>query len=107
MRWLSALLLIATAVRADDLVLLPGEAVLDGPKASQRFLVESRREAGPFVADRTGEAEFVIGDPNVAAVSADGTITPKGDGTTTLKATVGDRSITATITVKHSVEDRP
>ena len=68
---------------ADELVLLPASATLDGPKAAQRFLVEARA-GNAFVADRTKSAAFATDDPKVASVSPDGTVTPRGNGATTL-----------------------
>ncbi len=94
------------SARASDLVLLPGTTTLDGPKATQRFVVESRDD-GIFRADETLKAVFSIDPPEVASVSADGTVTPKRDGTATLRARVGDRTATATITVKNFGRETP
>jgi hypothetical protein len=92
--------LMPLATRADDAVLLPTAATLDGPHSSARFLVESRSHS-KFVADRTSEARFVIDKTAVATVSTDGRVRPLGDGQATLTATLGERSFTATITVKN------
>jgi hypothetical protein len=59
------------------------------------------------VADRSPRATFAIDDPNVAAVSADGTVTPAGDGSATLSATVGGQTARATITVRDFGNDAP
>ena len=66
-----------------ELQLLPSSARLDGPKAHQRFLVEARDDDA-WVADRTGEAVFSSDNPRVAAVAADGTVTPVGNGSATI-----------------------
>ncbi len=89
-----------SAASASEIVLLPGSAVLDGPKATRRFLAEAR-EGEAFVADRTADAAFAIDDPKVATVAPDGTVTPSGDGSTTLMARIGDHTAKATITVSN------
>lgn len=89
---------LATA-RADDLATLPATATLTGPRAMQRFLVESR-QGTVNVADRTAQATFTIDNSRVATVSPEGVVTPTGDGKATLTATVGDQRAKATITVK-------
>jgi len=89
------------AARGAELILLPPTAILDGPGARQRFLVELRDE-GRFIADRSGEATFTIDNPAVATVAPDGTVSPAGDGTATLTARAGGMTATAAITVKGS-----
>lgn len=95
-----ALLLLSANVHASDLVLLPERATLDGPRASQRFLVEARAGQA-FIGDETAKATFAIDDARVAEVAADGTVRPIGDGTATLTARVGDQEAKATITVQN------
>ncbi len=99
-------LALALTARADDLAILPPSATLDGPKASQRFLVEARR-GEVHVGDRTSKAAFAIDNPRVATVSPEGVVTPTGDGTATLTASVGDQTAQATITVKDFARDEP
>ena len=60
-----------------------------------------------FVGDRTGAAAFAIDNPRVATVSADGTVTPVGDGMATLTATVGGQTARATIAVEDFGRDVP
>src|SRR3954465_7118434 len=106
--WISLALvaLVLPTTEAAELVLLPPSATLAGPKAAQRFLVEAR-DGGAFVADRTGPASFAIDNPRIATVSADGTVTPAGDGSARLTATVGGQTAQATITVKGFGSDAP
>jgi hypothetical protein len=104
--WMLLLLVFATSSRAGEIVLLPGLATLDGAHASQRFLVESR-EGKAFVADETTKATFAMDNPKVATVSADGRVTPIGDGTARLTATFGNRSAKASIAVKNSGREDP
>jgi hypothetical protein len=106
-RWLSVLLILGGgAARAADLAILPAEIALDGPRAFQRVLAESR-EGATFTGDETAKAAFSIDDPAVAAVSPDGVVTPVADGTATLRATVGDRTATAKVTVRGSGKSFP
>src|SRR5215218_2647262 len=105
----TALLAAATGTAtsgAAELEFLPGFARLDGPKARQRFLVESR-DRGAFVADRTRDAAFKIIDPRVASVAPDGTVTPVANGTTELVATVDGREVRATISVEDQERETP
>lgn len=83
-----------------EIQLLPAVARLDGPKARQRFLVEAH-DGHAFVGDRTGEARFTVGDPKVAAVSADGTVTPVGNGLTEVSATIDGQVARANISVEN------
>jgi hypothetical protein len=87
-------------VRGADLVLLPGTATLDGPRATQRFLAESTAD-GSAVADESSSATFTIDNPAIASVSADGVVTVTGDGRATLTSRVGGRSAHAVITVRN------
>lgn len=98
--------LAVSSARAQAIVLLPGSAVLDGPRASQRFLVEAEAE-GRFLADESGSASFAIDPPGVAAVSPDGTVTAVGDGSATLTATFGGRLAKATILVRNFGREEP
>jgi hypothetical protein len=109
MPWLRAWIALATLAassHAADLVLLPENVTLDGPKASQRLLVEVG-EGGKFFGDRTTEATFSVDNPGIASVSSDGAVVPKADGTATLTASIGGRSAHAKVTVKNFASDTP
>jgi hypothetical protein len=112
MKWLRisvpiiAALLVSVQTRADELVLLPASATLDGPKVSQRFLAEAR-DRGKFVADRTAKAAFATDDPKVAVVAADGTVTPRGDGQTTLTVIAAGQAARAKVTVQNFGREEP
>ena len=102
-RLLAMIVLGLTGARADDLAILPGSTTLDGPKSSQRIIVEAMK-AGRAVGDATPTARFEVDRPEFVAVSAEGVLTPRADGVATLTARVGDArgpSATATITVKN------
>ena len=88
----------------DELAVLPEKATLDGPRASQRFLVETR-DKGAFVEDRTDRGAFAIDDPKIATVDKEGRVTAVGDGETTLSAVVNGKIARAKIVVKHAKID--
>jgi hypothetical protein len=92
---------------AEGLALLPESASLDGPNASQRFLVERRDEGGALVGEVTSGAVFSVSNPNIAAVSAEGVVTPVADGVVTLTATVAGRSATALVRVRDAGRHEP
>ncbi len=96
----------SVSARGDDVVILPASAALEGPRASQRFLVEARRGSA-MVADLTARATFSIDKANVARVSPDGRVSPVGDGEAVLTARVGDQTATAAVTVKNFRKDEP
>lgn len=85
---------------APSLVVLPASVTLTGPKASQRLVVEARREA--FVGDLTAKARWASSNPKVAVVDATGRVRPVADGTATLTAVVDGRKAFATVRVKES-----
>ncbi|QDV36131.1 DUF1553 domain-containing protein [Tautonia plasticadhaerens] len=97
----------AVAAPADGLALLPGSAALDGPKASQRFLVEHLDASGLLSGEATAGATFSISNPNIAAVSPEGVVTPVSDGVATLTAAVGGRTATALVRVRDADRDEP
>lgn len=99
----TALLLLGSSVSTTggtEIQLLPARARLDGPKARQRFLVEAR-EGSAFVGDRSSAARFTVGDPKVASVSADGTVTPVGNGLTEVVASLDGQVARATLSVEN------
>ena len=91
---------------AETISLLPGKAHLDGRKATQRFLVE-RREGNAWTSDLSDKATFSVENPKVARVSADGTVTPQGDGTTAVVAKVDGHETRAELVVSHFDVDSP
>jgi hypothetical protein len=94
----------SVSARASDLEILPASIVLDGPRSSQRVLVESR-QGDERISDETPRCRFAIDDPRVATVSPDGTVRPIADGKATLKVSVGDRTASAAIVVKNFGRD--
>lgn len=96
----------SAAARGGPIALLPGRSTLDGPKASQRFLVE-RRDGDAWSADLTAKATFRVEDPAVARVEPDGTVRPLADGKTILVAKVGGEEARAELVVAHFGRDEP
>ncbi len=101
-----ALLAASAAAEAGSIALLPGTVTLDGPKASQRFLVE-RREGDAWSADLTAKAAFRVEDPGIARVEPDGTVRPVANGKTTLVAKVGTEETRTEVVVAHFEKDEP
>lgn len=95
---------------AEELILLPASSMLDGPGARQRLLVQ-RVESGDGDPVPIGEAEgpvsFATADATVATVSDDGIVTPVGDGSTTIRATLDGRTVEAAVAVRNFASDRP
>lgn len=86
--------------------LLPPSARLDGPKSGQRFLAESV-QSGASVGDETDRAAFSTDNPRVATVGPDGTVTPVGNGSATISATVDGRTAKAAVSVENMERDEP
>ncbi|WP_235963177.1 DUF1553 domain-containing protein [Tautonia rosea] len=98
---------VTTAGADDALMLLPSAVTLDGPKASQRVIVERLNTVGVAIGEPSREVLFAISNPNIATVSADGTVVPVSDGVTTLTATVGNRTLSAPVQVRDATQDEP
>ncbi len=104
--WLGWIVILPVAVHASEIQILPTSARLDGPMARQRLLVESH-ENQAFVGDRTGQAVFRSENPAVATVTADGTVTPVGNGAATILATVDGQTARAAISVENFERSQP
>ena len=79
-----------------ELKVIPPQSVLRGPDSVQQLVVET-----PDGRDLTIGAGFASADPKVATVDATGTVTAKGDGTTTVTVKVGADEVKAVVTVKE------
>jgi Protein of unknown function (DUF1553)/Protein of unknown function (DUF1549)/Bacterial Ig-like domain (group 2) len=91
----------ASSVR---LTISPAKVLLQGKDASQRLLVTQIK--GRAI-DRTRDARFQSDNPTVAQVSADGVVTPVGDGTATVTATVDGEQVKAEIRVESGTRHLP
>lgn len=89
----------------DALAVFPPTITLAGPLDSQKVIVEAMGGADP-VADVTSGAVLRVDDPRIAGVES-GVVVPKGDGRTTLVATLGDRSARVPVEVTGFGEIRP
>ncbi|MSQ96959.1 MAG: DUF1553 domain-containing protein [Gemmataceae bacterium] len=99
------LLSIPLSVHADDLTVSPSDATLRGKTARQRLIVTLTKDGK--ASDRTRDARFESQTPNVVAVSADGIVTPTGDGSGTIIAKVDGIETRATFKVIDGKRDLP
>jgi Protein of unknown function (DUF1553)/Protein of unknown function (DUF1549)/Bacterial Ig-like domain (group 2) len=94
----------------EELVVLPPVATLDGPNALQHLLaerVEIRDGQTIKVGEPDGTVKYEVTDSRVATVSADGLLTPAGDGVTTVRAVAGARSATMVVNVRNTTRKEP
>src|SRR5258708_24320717 len=103
---LAAILFATPASAADSIALLPAKARLDGPRSSQRFLVE-RRAGDAWTADLSAGAVFRVENPAVARVEPDGTVRPVANGTTALLARVEGRHARTQLVVARFDDESP
>ena len=84
----------------NDLAILPATIDLNGPEARQHLLAEA--PLPDHQEDWTRKTEWRSSNPKIAIVDANGEVRPIGDGDTTITATAGGRTATATVHVKNS-----
>jgi hypothetical protein len=89
---------------AAELEMIPAKAELRGQAARQRLLVMSNM---PRRADVTRQASFKSETPAIVQVSADGVVTPVGNGQGVVAATVNGRSVRSTFTVRDGTRLLP
>ncbi len=90
----------------DDTVVSPAEVVLTRPQDRQRLLVTGR--VGPAGhADLTETATYTSLAPTIARVSAQGAVTPVGDGATEIVALVAGREARTRVVVRNSAGPAP
>jgi len=95
-----AFLLTPAVARAEDvpaLRLTPASATLRGKADRQQLLVTATRSGRAL--DRTRAARYTSENPNVVQVSPEGVVTPVGNGTGVVSATVDGQQARATFTV--------
>lgn len=97
--WLLCLPPLSAAAQGDEsLRLLPASIALRGPVATQRLLVQ--RVADEHVVGHVSEAVvFESSDPQVASIEQ-GVVVARGNGTATVRATVGEQTTSAEVTVE-------
>ena len=96
-----ALLLFASTAAA-GVTVIPSSVELHGPEAAATVLLQ--RTDGDTIAANVADAVWTVADESVATV-ADGVIRPVGDGETTVTATVGDETATASVVVTDAGGD--
>ena len=89
--------LVGYSVRLTALSLTPGTASI-AATTTQQFTVNATYN-DESTRDVTAEATWSSSDPAVATVNGAGVATPLHAGTTTVSATLGDQSVSATLTV--------
>lgn len=95
----------AAKASAIALTLSPSNVTLQGKDARQRLIVTATADDRPV--DRTRAATFRSDSPTVAQVSADGIVTPVGDGTATITGTVDGQQARATVRVLDGARHLP
>jgi hypothetical protein len=103
--WIVYVSLIVSPVNvwADHLQVTPGGAVLRGKADRQRLIVTQTKDAK--ATDRTRDARFESLTPKVVAVSADGIVTPVGDGVGIVVAKLDGAQAQAKFTVLDGTKD--
>jgi hypothetical protein len=96
----------ATADEAATLRILPPHPVLSGPYATGRLVVEELR-GGQFFGDVTGQAKFISSNPEIATIDETGTVTPRADGSVTIRAELAGRSVETTLEIKAFGQPEP
>jgi hypothetical protein len=84
-----------------SLTIVPAEFRIMGADQLQRVIVQgaNKDKSDARVLDFSRQATYAVSNPKVATVSADGVVTPLGNGSCELKATVGGQSVTAKLSV--------
>lgn len=88
-----------TAEPIAEFAILPPKPILSGPHATEQLIVEKLRN-GQASADLTGMARFTSLNPNIAAVSPAGLVTPMADGMATIRAEVEGQILETQVEVK-------
>jgi len=100
--WLVLFMGVCSSGSGSELQLLPSSVRLDGALTFQRLLVEEQGTAlDVFQGDRTSKATFSSLNPKVATVTNEGVVSPVGNGTTQVVATVNGKSVHANVSVEN------
>ena len=78
--------------RPSSLSATPGAFVLRGADNLQRILIsgETAKVGDAATLDYSRQAKYLSSDPNVAVVTRDGVVVPRGNGTAQITATFGN-----------------
>jgi hypothetical protein len=94
----------ASPVRADGIVVLPGEVTLSGPTASQQLIVQREREGR--LREQAADIVWESRNPQVAIVTESGAVQPVSDGEAEIVATIGGESTIARVVVSGTQSPR-
>ena len=104
--FVAALAFFSDAIHAaDGVALFPPIVRLDGAGDRQQLVVTDT--VNGKTTDHTGDAVYVTGAAGVAVVSADGILTPTGNGEAVITATVNGKAAKITVTVKNATITKP
>lgn len=95
----------AVSGRAAEVSIFPPTASLSGKDARQRVVVNVAADGR--VVDRTRETTFTVDKPGVVTVSPAGVLTPVGDGSAVVRATVGGQVATMAVRVNGASQFAP
>lgn len=99
--WLFSPAILQAKTVPSELLILPSQITLTGPKATQRLLVVSQQD-GRCTGDLTTKATFVSSNPKVAVVSKDGIVRAVGDGMAKITASLSGQMATVEVRVEKS-----
>lgn len=91
----------ASSLPAQTLSLLPGDTILQGPRAYQQLVVQATYPDG-HQRDVTSQANLTVADPKIASLDREASLRPQADGTTTVTASLGSSRATLRVTVRNS-----
>src|SRR5437016_1106773 len=97
----------AASLRAEfptALTVFPSTIALEGARAEQQLIITGHF-APSLVRDLTHEVRFASSAPQVAEVSAQGKVTPRGNGTALVRVSAGNATCSVPVTVRDF--DRP
>jgi hypothetical protein len=81
-----------------SLEVFPQSVSLKGIDDSQQLVVTGHLQGRQQ--DLTGEVKYEVADPSVVRISGSGRILPRANGTTTIKASYGDKSVALSVTAE-------
>ena len=95
--------------RPSSLSATPGEFVLRGADNLQRILIsgETAKVGDAATLDYSRQAKYLSSDPNVAVVTRDGVVVPRGNGTAQITATFGEQQTVVKATVTDFSHEPP
>ncbi len=84
----------------------PASVALDGADDAKQLIITGTLAAGRLQ-DLSGDVKYEIADPKIARVTASGRVTPLANGSTTITARYGDRSIKIPVEAEAIDEVQP